>query len=141
MNDGRFIWRLVAVVAVIAVIVYAYNLGVGEGMAEAARVAAGGDDGTRAGLYYPVHYDGPGFGLFGLLFTVLVVFLVIGLVRAAFGRGRWGGPHGYYGGQWGPPGGPGRWRGSREYLEEWHRDAHGETPPERNDERPARAGA
>ncbi|MFN2483689.1 MAG: hypothetical protein ABR509_01960 [Candidatus Limnocylindria bacterium] len=137
MNDGRLIWRLMAILAVIAAMagvgVYAYNVGVDQGVAEAARVAALGDDGTPAALYYPVHYDGPGFGFFGLLFTILAIFLVIGLVRAAFGRGRWGGPRGSYGGRWGPPG-PGRWGGPREYLEQWHREAHGEphgeTPPE-----------
>ncbi len=34
---------------------------------------------------------GGGFGFFGILFWILGFFLIFGLIRAAFGWGRWGG--------------------------------------------------
>jgi hypothetical protein len=50
------------------------------------------------------------------------VFLVIGLVRAAFGWGRHGGPGGH--------GGRGGWGGRREMLEEMHRELHRRDNPD-----------
>jgi hypothetical protein len=57
-----------------------------------------------------------GFGFLGLLFPLLFLFLIFGLVRAAWwGRGGYGG---------------GRWYGGdrRAMLEQWHREMHGEKP-------------
>ena len=49
------------------------------------------------------HGFGPGFGFFGILGTIFVLFLLIGLIRFAFrGPRGWGGSRG-----WGGPGGPG----------------------------------
>lgn len=65
---------------------------------------------------------GSGFGIFGFLGTLLVLFLLFGLIRAfAFrGRGGWGGPRG-----WGGPGGTHPWESrARERFDEWHRTAH-----------------
>lgn len=96
---------------------------------------------------YPYGYGhgfGPGWGhggfsIFGFLGTLLVIFLIIGLLRAAFwrGGGGWGGGKGWGGP--GGPGGPGRWgdhdrRGRfQETFDEFHRQAHdapsGSTPP------------
>jgi hypothetical protein len=77
---------------------------------------------------------GHGFSIFGFLGTLLVIFIIIGLLRAVFWRGRgWGGGgwgSGYGPGKWG---GPGRW-GDPEHdprnrfhqtFEDWHREAHG----------------
>ena len=106
-------------------------------------VAADAPDGTVvrpvAPGAYPYGYGygfgpgwswGHGFSIFGFLGTLLVIFLIIGLLRAAFwgGRGWNGGP-----GRWGGPGGPGGWGDhdprSRFHrtFEDWHREAHGET--------------
>jgi len=91
--------------------------------------------------YGPGYGYGPGWGhgfsIFGFLGTLLVIFIIVGLLRAAFWRGRgWGGGGwgpGY--GKWGGPGGPGRW-GNGEHdprsrfhqtFEDWHREAHGES--------------
>lgn len=77
---------------------------------------------------------GHGFSIFGFLGTLLVIFLLFGLLRAAFWRGRggggWGRP-GYWGGP-GGPGGPGRWEHdprsrSHQTFEDWHREAHDES--------------
>lgn len=82
---------------------------------------------------YPYGYGhgwgwGPGFGLFGLLGTLLFLFLIFALIRAAFwrgGPGRWGGPGG-----WGGPNGWGDQRSRfRDGFDEWHRQAHGESTP------------
>jgi hypothetical protein len=77
---------------------------------------------------------GIGHGVFGFFGTLIVIFLVFGLLRAIFwrgprwGRGGWGyGHHGYGPGGPGGPGGPEGFRGSpweqraREYHDEWHR--------------------
>ncbi len=116
--NGRTMFRVLAVLLLIAVAVGAgtavYNAGVGTGLAEAARQAAAAGEPVAVvpGGYYGWggHY-GPGFagfGFFGIIFWILGIFLVIGLVRGAFGRGRWGGPGG----------------GRREMVEDWHRELH-----------------
>ena len=87
------------------------------------------------GYGYGWHPGGFGFGLgfFGLLGTLLFVFLVIGLIRALFRGG-----HGRRGG-WGPGGGGGPGGGRfwearfGESFDEWHRHAHG---PESSNEPP-----
>jgi hypothetical protein len=66
---------------------------------------------------------GHGFSIFGFLGTLLFIFLIIGLLRAAFWRGPgWGGR------RWG--GGPGNWGDHRsrfqETFDDWHRQAHGQ---------------
>ena len=90
--------------------------------------------------YYGYGY-GPGWGwhggfsIFGFLIGLFFLFLLFGLLRAAFGRGRgWGGP----GGGWGYRGGPGGWsnhdhngdrpweRQARELHDSWHRENPGE---------------
>lgn len=123
---GRTFIRVVAVLAVVALLgvigVSVYNAGVSEGLAEAARAAAAA--GETAPVVVPPyiggyggygHGWGIGFGFFGLIFWVLAIFLVFGLVRAALGWGRWGGPRG--------PGGYG-WDDRRRRLEELHRELH-----------------
>ena len=124
---GSFM-RVVAVIAVVAVLagigIGIYNAGVSEGVAEAARAAqAAGEDPAvvvppYAGPYgygWGHGWGGPGPGIFGFLFFILFLFLIFGLVRAAFGWGRWGG-----GGR-----GPGGWGGGREErIAEYHRELH-----------------
>lgn len=117
-------WRLVAFVLALAIAVgigaALYNAGVSAGFAEAAQQAAASGDPAVAppawGWGAP-YWHGPfgyGFGFFGFLFWILGIVLVIGLVRAAFGWGRWRGP--------GP--GPGGWGERSSRAEEWHRDLH-----------------
>ena len=123
---------LVGLLAVVGVGIY--NAGVSEGLAEAARAAAAsGEDPAVIVPPYVGGYGGyghgwgAGFGFFGFLFAILFVFLLFGLIRAAFGWGRWGGPRG--------PGGSGWEDERRRRLEELHRDLH------RADQSGAGAGA
>ncbi len=90
-----------------------YQLGYQQGLVETgAQVVVNGPG------YYPGLW---GFGVFGLLFRVIFLFLVFGLIaRLVFGRRRWG---------WGP--GPYRGRGydghdspMEHRLDEWHQRMH-----------------
>jgi hypothetical protein len=106
---------VVAVAAGLAGIgTHIYNLGVAQGIAQAGKLPSPG-----AGPYpvypYPFYpYGGPfhgfGFGFFGLLWMVLLIFLLFAVARRAF----WGGRH------------RGGWqgRGAPSWFEEWHRQAH-----------------
>jgi hypothetical protein len=118
MSGGTFV-RVVAVLALVGVLavigVGVYNAGISAGLADAGRTAA--SSGAPV-----VHYPGPyaghpwawgGFGFFGIFFFILGIFLIFGLIRAAFGWGRWSGG----GRDWG------RHRG-HDYLDDWHRRAH-----------------
>lgn len=133
---GRGFFGVLAVLVLVAVLagigVTAYNAGVSEGVAEAARAAQAAGD-TPAVVVPPYagpHYGygwGGGFGFFGILFWILGFFLIVGLLRAAFGWGRWGG---------GGPGGSGRGGWNRdERIAEMHRELH-----KRDDQPEASAG-
>jgi hypothetical protein len=128
--NGRGIFAVLAAIVVVAVMagigIGAYNAGVSEGVAEAARAAQAAGD-SPAVVYPPYvgHYGygwggGPGFGFFGFLLFILGFFLIIGFIRAAFGWGRWGG-----GGR-----GPDGWGGRRERMEELHRELHRRDEPQ-----------
>lgn len=124
--NGRSIFRVVVGLAIVGLLIGGgitlYNAGVTAGISEAARVATASGDPLPGGYPYPGPYighgwgygGGGGFGLFGIVFWILGFFLIFGLIRAAFGGGRWGGPRG----------------GGR--FEDWHRRAH-----EAQNERPA----
>ena len=116
---GRVLAIVVAVLIAVAIGAGVYNAGVSAGLAEAAQQAAAAGDplpvptGYGYGWGYGPYWHGPGgFGFFGIFFAILGIFLIIGLVRASFGWGRWRGG--------GPNGGSGR----RERLEEFHRELH-----------------
>jgi hypothetical protein len=79
-----------------------------------------------------------GFGFFGFVATLFFLFIVFALIRAIFWRGGPGRRGGWGPGGWGGydgsgkgPGGPdqGAWETRNQAFEEWHRRAHGETPP------------
>lgn len=129
---GRGIAGALGVILLVALVAgigfSAYNAGVNEGVAEAARAAqAAGED---PAVVFPPYAGGPygygygwghggGFGFFGILFWILGFFLIFGLLRAAFGWGRWGG-----GGR-----GPGGWQSRDERIAELHRDLHRRDEP------------
>src|SRR5258705_13927139 len=99
--------RVVLTLAIIAGATFlgisVYNAGVTQGLVESGQI------GVAPGAYPVGPYIGGwgygwghGFSFFGFLGTLFFLFLLIGLLRAAFGRGRhWGGRGGW--------GGPGRW--------------------------------
>jgi hypothetical protein len=102
----------VFVVAAIAVVVgvFAYQLGLSQGLATALPA------GAAPAAYYGYPHWGFGFGFLGLLFPLLFFFLIFGALRAAW----WGGRGGY---------GPKGWGGNgRARIEELHRELHGEKP-------------
>jgi hypothetical protein len=147
--------RTIAAILLVAVLaigggliaVTAYQAGVGTAVTTA--VAEGGNVVTTVppwgyGYGYGWHPGGVGFGIFGLLFGLFFLFIIIGLIRAVF----WGGRRGWGPGGWGGPagwGGPGNGGGSRfernpwierfgPSFEEWHRQAH---EPQSSNEPPA----
>jgi hypothetical protein len=120
---GRVLGVILFVAVLAGIGIGVYNAGVNEGLAQAAIAAqAAGDDPAvvippYAGPYgYGYGWHGGGFGFFGILFGILVLFLLFGLIRAAFGWGRWNG-----GGR-----GPGGWGGGgrEERIAEYHRELH-----------------
>lgn len=129
----RFALAIVAVLGIGLLGTAVYQAGVAAGIAADAAGAA------PAVVPYGWYGPGFGFGFFGFFGFLLVLFLVFGLLRAAFGGPRrgWGGP-----GRWegvGPDGRPHRWDERRhEAFEAWHRRAHGEAPnPDAAGEPPA----
>ncbi len=107
----RGIGLLITIVIAAVVGVAAYQAGVAQGLAT-----------TGTAVAPAAYYGGPflGFGLFGFIFPLLFLFLIFGLLRAAFGGG-WGGHR--YGG-WGGPHDHGKWGEGPSRLEEWHKKAH-----------------
>lgn len=122
--NGRMILRVLAVLVLVAVAIgigtAVYNAGVTAGLSEAAQQAAASGEAVPVDRFgYGYGYGGPyahgpfgfGFGFFSIFFWILGIFLIIGLLRAAF-VGRRGGP------------GPGGWGDRRDRVEEWHRELH-----------------
>jgi hypothetical protein len=103
--------------------VTAYNAGVTAGLAQ--NVAASGGSVVVAPGYAAAPYVGwgwgPGFGFFGFFAFLIFLFIVFGLIRAAFGWGRWGRGYG--------PGGYGRGWDHRHGYDAWNdrvREVHDE---------------
>ena len=126
-----FLVGLIVVGILVGVGAGIYNAGIAQGVVEAGRLPAGAVV-PVAGYGYGYGWGFHGFGFLGLLFPVLFLFLIFGIARAAFGRGRhwgpgWGG-RGYYGKGHGPGfGGPDAWREERErQISELHRRLHDE---------------
>lgn len=119
---GRTIFGVLAAIALVALVAVigtsVYNAGVSQGLAEAAQAAVASGDPAPviyppyAGHYGYGHGGWGGFGFFAIFFWILAFFLVFGLLRAAFGWGRWGG------------GGRGGWESRSERIAELHRDLH-----------------
>ena len=128
-----FLFGLIVIGILVGVGVGIYQAGVTQGIVDAGRVPAAGVVPVAG---YGYGWGFPGFGFLGLLFPLLFLFLIFGLVRAAFGRGRgwgggWGGRHGYgpgWGKGYGPgSGGPEAWREERDrQISDLHRRLHDE---------------
>ena len=123
-----FLVGLIVVGILVGVGVGIYQAGLAQGVLDAGRLPAGAVV-PVAGYCYGWGFHG--FGFLGLLFPILFLFLIFGLVRAAFGRGRhygpgWGG-RGYWGKGYGPGIGPDGWREERErQISDLHRRLHDE---------------
>ena len=116
-----------------------YQAGIAQGVVDAGRFPAGATVPVTGYGYGVGWHHGP--DLFGLLFGLFFLFILFGIIRAAFfgGRGRGWGHHGYgYGrGPWGRGGygpggfgagdGPEPWRAERDSrIADWHRQLHEE---------------
>ncbi len=127
--NGRTIPVVVLVLLLIAgaigIGVYAYNVGVTQGLADSGKLVAPAPGAVPYPYYGPYFYHGPfgfGYGFLGCLFPLLFFFLFFGLLRGFFWRGRWGWG-GYRGGES---------KGAPPMFEEWHKRAH-ESQPQSTD--------
>jgi hypothetical protein len=122
----RIFWRiavvLVLIAAVVGIGVYAYSLGMTQGLVQKVPVTAG--ESVPVPYMHSWHpFFGFGFGPLGCLVPLFLLFLICGSVRVLF----WHGPMGWchmHRRHWGwhdengkdvPP-----------FFEEWHHRAHGE---------------
>ncbi len=132
----RIFWKvlivLVLVAAILGIGVYAYNLGMTQGLAQKLQVTAGQAVPVPY-MHYGRGFFGFGFGLLGCLIPLFLLFLVFGSLRALF----WHGPMGWrhmHRRHWG-------WRDENgkdvdvpPFFAEWHRRAHGE-PTDKPDQK------
>jgi hypothetical protein len=124
----RFVAALILVGLLAVVGVNIYNAGVDAGIASDVGNAIASGAPVPAGYYYGPYVGqgwGHGFGFGGFLLGLLFLFFFFGLLRAIFGWGRWNGHHG----EGGHSSGHSRWSSRNDYLDSWHRERHGETPP------------
>jgi hypothetical protein len=129
----KIFWRvlvtLVLIAAILGIGVYAYNIGMAQGLTQKVQVPAGGSA-EMPHLYYGHPFLGFGFGLLGCLIPLFLLFLVFGSLRAMF----WHGPMGWghmHRRRWG-------WReengkGVPPFFDEWHRRAHTGSEEEKKD--------
>ena len=126
---AQFLLVLVLIGGAVTLGVTAYNAGISAGLAQGGAVV------VAPGAYPPAPYVGygygygHGFGFFGFLGGLLFLFLLFGLIRAAFGGGRGWGPrrgHGPYPGGWRDEAGRTWEERARETHDAWHR-AHPES--------------
>jgi hypothetical protein len=129
MNGRTFARILLAIVLVAAAIgigVTSYNAGVTAGLVQSGHAVVVADGYAVAPGAAYVGYGwgwGHGFGFFGFLGGLLFLFLIIGLLRAAFGGPRHGWGPGYRRG-WGGDGHRDAWEERvRETHDALHREA------------------
>ena len=122
----RILWRVLAALVLVAAIlgigVYAYNLGMAQGLAQKLPVAAGQSVQVPY-MHFGHPFLGFGFGLLGCLVPLFLLFLVCGSMRALLWHGPMGMGH-MHRRHWG-------WRDENSkdvppFFAEWHRRAHGE---------------
>jgi hypothetical protein len=137
MNDKtglRIISVLVLIAAIAGIAFFAFRAGVAQG----SPVTLQSPQGQTAPAPYPYygygmpfHPWGPwgfGFGCFGPLLALFLIFVALRAFRFAFWGPRWGWGHHHHG-PWGR-----NWEnGVPPMFEEWHKKAHGETPEEKKE--------
>jgi hypothetical protein len=115
----RVLFALVLMAGAVGIGVYVYNAGVAQGLAASGKIVVP-EGGVVPYPYYPPFYRpwGFGFGILGLVFPLLFVFLILGLLRGILFRG-------WHGSRWGWGGPHGEWpKGVPPMMEEWHRKLH-----------------
>jgi len=133
----RILWRVLAALVLLAAIVgigvYAYNIGMTQGLAQKVQVPAV-EPGRMVYPYFGHPFFGFGFGLLGCLIPLFLLFLVFASLRTLF----WHGPMGWrhmHRGRWGWRDGEGK--DLPPFFEEWHRRAHAgpENEPDKKSDR------
>ena len=121
--NGRVVLRIllaiVLIVGVVGVGVYAYNVGVTQGMVDSGKAIAPVAPAPYAYPFYGAFFYRPfgfGFGILGCLFPLFFFMLLFSLIRLVIWGPRWGWRHHRH------------WdRGERDVppmVEEWHRKMH-----------------
>ena len=129
----RILWRVIVALVLIAAIAglgyYAYQAGIANGLAQQVQPQGGQAQPVPYPYYWhPFFGFGPGFGFLGCLIPLFLLFLVFGSLRMLLWSGHWGWRRHWHHGPWGYRDGEGR--GVPPFFEEWHKRAHGETPPD-----------
>ena len=123
-----FLFGLILIGVVVSLGVGVYQAGIAQGIVDAGRYPA-------AAAVPVAGYGWQGPGIFGILFGIFFLFLIFGLIRAAFFRRDYGSGWGHHGYGWGPgwskgPGsdaGPESWREERDRrIADLHRRLHEE---------------
>jgi hypothetical protein len=128
----RILWRVLAALVLLAAIagigVYAYNIGMTQGLAQKLPVVTG-ESVQMPYLHYGHPFFGFGFGFLGCLIPLFLFFLVCGSMRALFWHGPmgWGHMHRRH---WGWRDENGKDAPVPPFFAEWHRRAHGEPEAE-----------
>jgi hypothetical protein len=128
----RILAALVLLAAVAGIAFFAFNAGVMHGATVNIQAPAAPDEGQPGLPYYghgmAFHHSIPffGFGCFGILIPLFLLFLFFGAMRHLLWGPRWG-HHMHMHGPWGDRG---PWsEGVPPMFVEWHKRAHGEQPP------------
>jgi hypothetical protein len=111
---------ILTVIVLVIVGAIAYNIGWSEGIGT--HLPAGATN-VPPGYYYGPGMWHAGFGIFGFLWFLLILFGIFWLFRLAFWGRRW------HGGRWYGPGRGMGYGSFEERAQEWHRRQHGEQPP------------
>ena len=129
----RIVAGLVLLAAIAGIAFFAFNAGLARGTAldlQMPAVQAGGQTVPFYGYGMPFHRPFPvmGFGCFGVLIPLFLLFLAFGAARRMLWGPRWGWHHMHHG-PWGDRG-PGSPDFVPPMFAEWHKRAHGEPPAE-----------
>jgi len=134
MNDKiglRIVSALVLLAALTGIAFFAYQAGIAKGSPITIEAPSGE---SMPAPYYgygmPFHrgYYGFGFGCFGPLLGLFLLFLAFKSFRFLFWGPRWGWG-GHHPGHWGR-----RWEGGiPPMFDEWHKRSHGEEPEEKKE--------
>jgi hypothetical protein len=129
----RILAGLVLLAAIAGIAFFAFNAGMTQGVAsnlQATAPQAGGQPVPFYGYGYGMPFFHPfpffGFGCFGVLIPLFLLFLAFGAARRMIWGPRWGWHHMHHG-PWGEKG-PGSPDFVPPMFAEWHRRAHGEAP-------------
>ena len=134
----RIMAGLVLLAAIAGIAFFAFNAGMARGVALdlQAPAAQAGPAGGQVVPFYGMPFLHPmpffGFGCFGVLIPLFLLFLAFGAARRMIWGPRWGWHHMHHG-PWGEKG-PGSPDFVPPMFAEWHKRAHGETPAEEKKE-------